>query len=141
MSANYDIPAEQGSDFSLHIRYLDENGNPIDLTNYAAKMQVRRSYEMDGVLAVFTSSPFGVTVGNTGGISGGYVGGITMNCSTAGATGFTGGIFLTVTGSGMDNMPIGKFVYDLQILGTTGATGAATRLIEGRFDCSASVTR
>jgi hypothetical protein len=141
MSANYDISAEQGSDFSLHIRYLNESGDPIDLTNYRATMQVRRSYEMDGVLAIFTSSPFGATVGNTGGISGGYFGGITLNCSTSGVTGFTGGIFLTVTGSGMDNMPIGKFVYDLQIFGTTGATGNAVRLLDGRFDSSASVTR
>lgn len=139
MSANYDIPAEQGSDFLLHIRYLNEDGTPVDLTNYTAKMQVRRSYEMDGVLASFTSSPFGVTVGNTGGISGGYVGGITLNCSISGSTGYTGGIFVTAVGAGMANMPIGKFVYDLQLLGVTG--GGVVRLVEGRFDSSARVTR
>jgi len=134
MSANYDIPAEQGSDFFLHIRYLDEDGVPVDLTNYTAKMQVRRSYEMDGVLAVWTSSPRGATVGLTG-----EYGGITLNCSTAGVTGFTGGILLTGTGTGMKNMPIGKFVYDLQIASITG--GNIVRLIDGRFDSSAQVTR
>ena len=134
MSANYDIPAEQGSDFFLHIRYLDEAGVPVDLTNYTAKMQVRRSYEMDCVLEVCTSSPRGATVGLTGGY-----GGITLNCSTAGATGFTGGIFLTATGTGMKNMPIGKFVYDLHIASITG--GNIVRLIDGRFDSSAQVTR
>jgi hypothetical protein len=134
MSANYDIPAEQGSDFFLHIRYLDENGTPIDLTNYKAEMQVRRSYEMDGVLAFFTSNPRGATIGNTGGY-----GGITLNCSYDGVTGYTGGIFLTGTGTGMANMPIGKFVYDLRIVGTTG--GNIVRMLEGRFDSSPRVTR
>lgn len=140
MSANYDIPAEQGSDFSLYIKYLDENGTPVDLTNYTGKMQVRRSYEMDA-LATFTSQPYGVTVGSISGISGDYVGGITLNCGTNGVTGVSGGILITVTGSGMDYMPIGKFVYDLQIFGLSGSTGNAVRLLDGRFDCSPSVTR
>jgi hypothetical protein len=134
MSANYDITAEQGSDFNIHIRYLEENGTSVNLANHTAKMQIRRSYEMDGILAVFTSSPFGATVGLTG-----SYGGITLNCSIAGATGFTGGILLEVKGSGMANMPIGKFVYDLQLSSITG--GSIVRLIEGRFDSSPRVTK
>lgn len=134
MSANYDLNTDQGSDLTLHLRYLEENGTPVDLTNFTAKMQVRRSYEMDGVLAIFTSSPFGATVGNTGGY-----GGITLNCNYTGATGYTGGIFLDIKGQGMANMPIGKFVYDLQLFGSTG--GSIIRILEGRFDSSPRVTR
>jgi len=134
MSANYDIPAEQGSDFFLHIRYLDEDDNPVDLSDYTAEMQVRRSYEMDGVLAFFTSDPCGATIGNTFGY-----GGITLNCSYDGVTGYTGGVFITATGTGMSNMPIGKFVYDLRILGITGNN--VVRMLEGRFDSSPRVTR
>lgn len=134
MSANYDIPAEQGSDLSLHLKYLDENGNPIDLTNYNAKLEVRRSYGFTGPLAVFTSEPFGATVG----ITGGY-GGITMNCSINGTTGNTGGMLLYINGVGMSNLPSGKFVYDLQFIGNTG--GSIIRIIEGRFDTSPRVTK
>lgn len=133
MSANYDITAPQGSDFSVHIRYLNENDTPVDLTGYSAKMQVRRSYELDGVLGEFTSSPFGATVGLTG-----SYGGITLNCSIEGSTGYTGGILLTVKGVGMGNMPIGRFVYDLKI----SKDQESVRLVEGRFDTApGSVTR
>lgn len=133
MSANYDINAPQGSNFSLHIRYLDENDTPFNLDGYAAKMQIRRSYGLSGILGEFTSNPFGATVGLTG-----SYGGITLNCSIAGATGFTGGIFLSVKGVGMSNMPTGRFVYDLQIT----KDQEAIRLLDGRFDTSpGSVTR
>ena len=133
MSANYDINAPQGSDFSLHIRYLNENDTPVDLSGYSAKMQVRRSYELPGVLGVFTSTPFGATVGLTG-----SYGGITLNCSLEGSTGYTGGILLEVKGVGMSNMPIGRFVYDVQLT----KNEQAIRLVEGRFDTSpGSVTR
>jgi hypothetical protein len=44
-----------------------------------------------------------------------------------------------VKGSGMANMPIGKFVYDLQLSSITG--GSIVRLIEGRFDSSPRVTK
>jgi hypothetical protein len=133
MSANYDITAPQGSDFSLHIQYLNENDTAVDLKTYAAKMQIRRSYELSGVLGEFTSTPFGATVGLTG-----SYGGITLNCSLQGTTGYTGGIFLSINGAGMANMPIGKFVYDLKLI----KGQEAIRLIEGRFDTMpGSVTR
>lgn len=134
MSANYDIPAEQGSDLSIHLKYLDENGIAIDLSNYVAKLEVRRSYGFTAPLITITSDPFDAIVGNTGGY-----GGITMNCSISGSTGTTGGLLLHVRGVGMANLPVGKFVYDLQFFGNTG--GSIVRIIEGRFDTSPRVTR
>lgn len=134
MSANYDITSDQGSDFNLHLSYYDENDNPIDLQTYNAELQVRRSYGMTGILAFVTSNPFGATVGGTGSF-----GGITMNCNYNGATGYTGGILLTITGTGLENMPVGKFVYDLRIVGAT--SGNVTRVIEGRWDSLPQVTR
>ena len=39
MAANkYDFPIEQGSSFRLSLVYKDQNGNPIDLTNYCARL-------------------------------------------------------------------------------------------------------
>jgi len=134
MSANYDIPAEQGSDLSIHLKYLDENELAVDLSEYTAKLEVRRSYGFTFSLATITSSPFGATVGNTGGY-----GGITMNCSISGNTGSTGGMLLYVNGIGMANLPVGKFVYDLQFIRNTG--GSVIRIIEGRFDTSPRVTK
>jgi hypothetical protein len=133
MSANYDIIAQQGSDFTLYLQYLNENDTPVDLTNCSVRMQVRRSYELDTILGDFSSSPFGATVGLTG-----SHGGITLNCSINGVTGFTGGILLFVDGTGMSDMPIGRFVYDMKLTNSQ----KATRLIEGRFDTGpGSVTR
>lgn len=133
MSANYDIPAEQGSDFWLYLRYLNNEEIPFDFSNYTAKMEVRRSYELGGVLASFSGNPLGATVGLTGGY-----GGITLNVDVSGTTGATGGILLYVSGSGMADMPVGKFVYDIQV---SNSNGSSIRLMEGRFDTTPSVTK
>lgn len=37
-AAKYDFNIEQGSSFKLSMVYKDENGNPIDLTNWCARL-------------------------------------------------------------------------------------------------------
>lgn len=37
-ASNYDFSIEQGSSFRLSIVYKDSNGNPIDLTNWCARL-------------------------------------------------------------------------------------------------------
>ena len=43
-AAKYTIIVKQGSTFQLGIVYRDSNGDPIDLTGYDARMQVRKGY-------------------------------------------------------------------------------------------------
>ena len=49
-AGKYDITAEQGSTFGLNLNYKDDDDNPISLTGYNARMQVRRNYTTSEML-------------------------------------------------------------------------------------------
>lgn len=53
MSATkHDFPIEQGSSFRLQLIYKDENNNPIDLTNYCARLTWTTNI---GEMAIFST--------------------------------------------------------------------------------------
>ena len=141
-SGNYDISVDQGSTFIFHLTYQDSAGTAIDLTSYSAHMQVRRS-TIDTGLILDISSAGGVTGGGSTGeyTSGGSAShdysGVTLNGTTAGATGTTGGIYIQVDADTMKNVPIGKHVYDLEL--TTGTD--VNKVLKGRFEVEGEVTR
>lgn len=140
-ASRYDIYAEQGSTFKLHLHYKYSGGTGIDLSNFTGAMQVRRSSKDDQVILFFSNN--GVTGGGiTGefelgsGIAG--VGGISFNTSISGGTGYTGGIFIRADATTMKNTPYGKHFYDLEL---TNSLGEVQRLIEGSFEISREITR
>jgi hypothetical protein len=140
-ASRYDIYAEQGSTFKLHLHYKYSGGTGIDLSNFTGAMQVRRSSKDDQVILFFSNN--GVTGGGiTGefeigsGIAG--IGGISFNTSISGGTGYTGGIFIRADATTMKNTPYGKHFYDLEL---TNSLGEVQRLIEGSFEISREITR
>lgn len=140
-ASRYDIQADQGSTFKLHLHYKYNGGTGIDLTNFNGAMQVRRSVKDDQVILFLTDS--GVTGGgNTGEFTLGYgvagIGGISFNTSIAGATGYTGGILFRVDANTMKSVPSGKHFYDFEM---TNTLGEVQRLIQGTFEVSREITR
>jgi len=140
-ASRYDIYAEQGTTFKLHLHYKYSGGTGIDLSNFTGAMQVRRSSKDDKVILFLTNR--GITGGGiTGefsigsGIAG--VGGISFNTSISGGTGYTGGIFIKADATTMKNAPYGKHFYDLEL---TNTLGEVIRLIEGTFEVSREITR
>jgi hypothetical protein len=140
-ASRYDIYAEQGSTFKLHLHYKYSGGTGINLSNFTGAMQVRRSSKDDQVILFFSNN--GVTGGgitgefNIGsGIAG--IGGISFNTSISGGTGYTGGIFIRADATTMKNTPYGKHFYDLEL---TNSLGEVQRLIEGSFEISREITR
>jgi len=140
-ASRYDIYAEQGTTFKLHLHYKYSGGTGIDLSNFTGAMQVRRSSKDDKVILFLTNG--GITGGGiTGefsigsGIAG--VGGISFNTSLSGGTGYTGGIFIKADATTMKNAPYGKHFYDLEL---TNTLGEVIRLIEGTFEVSREITR
>ena len=140
-ASRYDIYAEQGSTFKLHLHYKYSGGTGIDLSNFTGAMQVRRSSKDDQVILFFSNN--GVTGGgitgefNIGsGIAG--IGGISFNTSISGGTGYTGGIFIRADATTMKNTPYGKHFYDLEL---RNSLGEVQRLIEGSFEISREITR
>ena len=123
-ASNYDIKAEQGTTFKLHLLYSTE-GVGINLSGFTSRMQVRRSYKNPKILLQL----------GTNGLTGG---GIILNASTLGVTGTTGGIYLAIDSVTMSKVPEGRHVYDLELL---NASGEVQRLIQGVFDVPAEITR
>ena len=143
-SGRYDITAEQGVTFKLHLRYSDSNDTFIDLDpdlGWTGRLQVRRSPDDPDILLHVTTN--GVTGGGVTGefVSGAGVvgsGGITMNASATGGTGLSGGVLIGIDASSMSNVPKGNHFYDLEIVkdGTI-----VTRLLNGRFTVDREITR
>tara|TARA_Y100000310_G_C20101739_1_gene543031 strand:- start:57 stop:524 length:468 start_codon:yes stop_codon:yes gene_type:complete len=152
-AGNYDITTEQGSDFSLYLSYQENSGTGVTLDLYQAQMQVRRSAIDTGALlwisgsTLVNSSTSHVRSVTGGGSTGEFTpagatgtlgtGGIRLDVSSAGASGTTGGILITVGADTMANVPVGKHIYDLEI----HSGSSAEKIISGRFSVSREVTR
>ena len=142
-SGRYDITAEQGVTFKLHLRYSDHQDKFVDLDpdlGWIGRMQVRRSGTDSDLLLHITTT--GVTGGGSTGeftVGSGVTGsgGITLNASATGGTGHSGGVLIGIDANSMSNVPKGNHFYDLEIV--KGDT--VTRLIEGRFTVDREITR
>ena len=132
--SNYDIYVYRGNTYKLDFSYTDNNNIGIDLSNYEAKLQVRRSAYGPYLLAELTEN---FPTGSFGrGLSGDFVSG-------SGVTGNTGGIILNYSGVTGDvhieidsettyAMKTGKHSYDFQIKDLS--TGTKTTILRGRLE-------
>jgi len=140
-ASRYDIYAEKGTTFKLHLLYKFAGGTGIDLSGFKGGIQVRRSINDDKAILFLTEN--GITGGGiTGefypgvnGIAG--VGGISFNTGIDG-TRQTGGILLKIDHVTMKNAIAGKHFYDFELQNTSQEV---VRLIEGTFEISKEVTR
>lgn len=110
----YNFIMDQGSTYTVQLVYNDPNGNPINLTGYTAKMQLRLQYG-DPVAALTLSTDVG--------------GGIVID-------GPTGTINITATDEQTLVLEPTFYVYDLDLI--TG--GTITRLIQGQVTVRPEVT-
>lgn len=114
-AGTYDIVADQGATFSRVITWRDAAGSAINLSGYAARMQLRSQIDATG------AAVFELTTEN-GRISlGGTAGTITLSAAA------------TATAA----VPADTYVYDLELV--EGAT--VTRLVQGQFELRGEVTR
>ena len=149
MPARHDIVSNQGETLNLHLLYTDTDDSGIDLTEYTAEMQVRRSYMGGLTLLHLTGSTAGfvdgITAGTTAsslgmkGYTAGVTGGIFLNRNSGNSGSQTGGILIIAGATATSLIPDGRHVYDLELKYTP--TGSTTRLLDGRFECPSEVTR
>jgi hypothetical protein len=128
MSAGrYSFTIEQGATLDFELAYKDSSNNPIDLTDYQGRMQIRPSIGSDTVHITLSSSLADDGTGlNFSGSDG-------LNPPTSG----TIGIFISANSSSL--LDFNEAVYDLEI-----ASGSiypvVTRLLEGQVKLSKNVT-
>lgn len=91
MSDTYNISAIQGSTLLLNINIRDSSNNYLNLNGYTARGYVRASYSSTGILLDLQPQ-----------IHPSYISGL---------------ITLSGTQTGMANMPVGVFPYDIELSG------------------------
>jgi hypothetical protein len=111
MATLTNIFIDQGATFSTSVTITDEEGNALDLTNYSAQAQLRKTYDS------LTSVDFSTTIA---------------------ADPLSGLISLELTAAQTAALEAGRYVYDLVI---TSNGGQKTRVIEGIATVLPSVSR
>ena len=124
-AGRYSFVIEQGATLNLELQYKDANGNPIDLTGYTGRMQLRPSVDSSTVYLSLTNNlqPDGTGL-NFSGSSG-------TNPPTSGS------IAIYISAPSSSALTFDTAVYDLEL-----ASGpVVTRLLEGQIKLSKEVTR
>jgi hypothetical protein len=128
MSAGrYSFTIEQGATLDFELAYKDSDNNPVDLTGYQGRMQLRPSVGSDIKYITLSSS---LDLDGTGLNFSGSDG---LNPPTSG----TIGIFISAESSSL--LDFGEAVYDLE-LATGSQFPIVTRLLEGQVRLSKNVT-
>mgnify|MGYP003636357609 CR=1 FL=1 len=132
--SNYDIKFFQGDTFKLDFSYTTSADVGINLANYTASMQIRRSAHSADLLAElnenYPSGAFGR--GSTG----------SDFSSGSGITGGTGGLVLNYSeldSTTSSNIPAGKHSYDLQLV--NDSTDVHDTILRGRMTIEESTTK
>jgi len=112
-AGTYDITIDQGSDYSLGITVKDSVGDPLDLTGYSARAQLRPKKDSTILSASFTCE--------------------------IGSPPTDGQITMTLANAISTAMTAGTYYYDLEVY--TAGDGYVKRLIEGKARVKQEVTR
>lgn len=129
-AGRYNFLIEQGSTFQLNLQYKDSNGDPVDLTGFYGRMQIRPTVSSNTVYLTLSSSlnPDGTGLNFSG-----------SNNDQPPQSGSIG-IYIASCTSSLLNFD-GQAYYDLEIYTGSGACPITTRLIEGQVQISKEVTR
>lgn len=115
MSAKVNLIIEQGATWNQGFTWKID-GTAVDLTGYAARMQMQETHRSSVVVVSLPTE-------NGGGI---VLGGV------------TGTVTLQMSGAATALLPAGKYVYDVELVSTNSEV---TRLVEGTMTVTPEVTR
>lgn len=110
----HNFTIQQGSQWSKPIVWADEDDVPVDITDWSARMHIRRRASDDTAIAEL-ASPDQITVGTT-----------------------DGAVTLALTTAATAALPAIEGVYDLEMV---DPSGEATRILEGKMHITSEVTR
>jgi hypothetical protein len=115
----YDLSIEQGTSFSMVVTFEDSNGDPINLSGYSGRGQIRAAATATSVLASFTVT---ITDAANGEVT------IALDPEDSSAIPVKGKNYSEKT----------EYVYDIELY-TVG--GEVIRLLNGKASISPEVTK
>ena len=134
MSA-YNFTIKQGETFQSSVTYKDSAGAAVDIGNYEACMQIRKTFAGDAILQLSHST--GETVALTGDLTGSAF--ISISGSYPFTTSTASGVFgLYIGYSASAQLTPGDYVYDLEVTNTE--TYERVRLLQGKIKIDNEVT-
>lgn len=129
-AGKYSFVIEQGTTVKFEIQYKDSNSQPVDLTGYSAKMQIRSGYSDNNPTTYLTLSsslnPDGTGL-NMAGSNG-------VNPPTSGTIG------INISPYTSSLLTFDTAYYDLEIQSGSGTNYTVNRLLEGQVRLSKQVT-
>lgn len=123
-AGKYSFIIEQGSTYQSELVYKDSAGEPIDLTDYSAKMQIRPSPGSTTLYLTLSSS-----IGPDGS-------GLNLNGLNGTTPKTSGSIGIIISAYSSSLLTFDQAVYDLELY----SGSFVTRIIEGRVQLSKEVT-
>lgn len=114
-AAQFTLEIAQGETLAQTFVWQNDAGQPVDLTGYTARMQVRERHESQTVLLELTTANGGIQLG-----------------------GASGTITLSMSATQTAALTWRRGVYDLELV---SPAGVVTRLLEGVATVSPEVTR
>lgn len=127
----YNFTIEQGSTLDFRIQYLDRSGDPIDLSGYHAKMQIRDEPRGSRLHATLSSS---LSQDGTG-----------LNLTPVSASltlpPSSGSIEVVISAASSSLFNFDKAYYDLEIMSGSGSSRRVIRILQGKIKLSKEVTR
>lgn len=114
LAGSYDITVDQGATYSQVFTWKDSNGAAISLVGWTARMQVRQMPPVSATIIELTTENGRISLG-----------------------GVAGTVTLTISAADSDDLPVGAFAYDLELI--NGST--VERLIMGSFTVRGEVSR
>ena len=114
-AGQFDFTIEQGATFSQQVTWRDSTGSAIDLTGYSARMDVRKSHVSTTRLIQLSTTNGFITI-----------------------SGSIGRVDILLPASGTETLTPADAVYDLEMV---AADGTVTRLLEGKANITAEVTK
>lgn len=127
-AGTYNFTIEQGATLDFEITYQDSNSNPIDLSGYQAKMQIKDEPGGSTTYITLTS-----TLDNTGT-------GLNMSGSSGTKPLSSGSIGIYIAAVSSSQLTFDSGFYDLELINGTGNTATVTRLLQGKVTLSKEVT-
>jgi|TARA_R100001510_G_C7643306_1_gene200840 hypothetical protein len=130
-AGKYNFTIEQGATTNFEIAYKDSNNNPIDLTSYSGRLQIRSNFADDSGTIFLTLS----SSRNSDGTGLNFSGSNSITPPTSGSI----GIFIAACTS--STLTFNQALYDLEIYSGSSECPFTVRLIQGTVKLSKEVTR